>query len=520
MRPLSYALLTLLAGGAAAQLPVIGQPTGPELPLSRNLLIGDARMSCTYMEMGGKLALSAGISGAEGDFFLVFAQDGWSGFVPSSSTYLATGTLDRTGWGSARAILPGYDQFPRNYELGFFALYFSHEGGMRVTPPAPMLINPWPLEVLDFDWSAGGERLHAGLPVRDEWTDLGIHIQADNADPAHPDLAILFDSAAPTGEDFDLSTPGYGWQNRTPEGKLLIIAEDDEGLDRFGFVTDPDDEARGGTIFFRFDQPVVLAELTLIDVDPSETAAMRCYGDREMLDWATVPGMGDNARQVIGFGAEPVTELQVDLRGSAGIASLSLMPCPVRVGYDTTTTGVPIGLQVGEVFTDQLAPSLGFSIAAQSRVGDVDRAVVFDTANPTGGDRDLMTPGYHRTNLVPLGRVLVLADSAIDRDHDGLIDDPGDDENGGWMTIDFKYDVVFQSATVIDVNRSQRSFFTLYDAAGRVVGHVPLIDLGDNAVLTVAPGVPGVRKVVLDLGGTGALAGFEFCRDMGPRAGY
>jgi hypothetical protein len=362
------------------------------------------------------------------------------------------------------------------------------------------------------------------MPARALWSDIGIHVFADNAVMGHPDLAILFDSANPTGGDFDLVTPGYGWDNGTAEGKLLIIAENDVGLD-LGSVSDPDDEAAGGTFYFRFEQPVILTELTLIDVDASETAQMRSYGyggygNRGFVNWASFDGMGDNARQSFGFAAVPIRELEVELSGSGGIASLDFIPCPVLVGYDTSTTGVPIGLKVGEVFTDQMAPTLGFQLTAESRVGPIDKAVVFDTARPTGGDTDLMTPGYHPTNHVPLGQVAVLAENEVDLDHDGLIDDPDDDANGGWMTFDFQYDVVFQSATVIDIDVGEQSFFTLYDANGRTIGFVPLAELGDNSVQTVTPAIGGARKVVLELGGSGALAGFEFCHDLSASGGY
>ena len=46
-------------------------------------------------------------------------------------------------------------------------------------------------------------------------------------------------------------------------------------------------------------------------------------------------------------------------------------------------------------------------------------------------------------------------------------------------------------------------------------GIVPLEPLGDNSSQTVTPFIFGARKVVLDLGGSGALTGFRFCRYEG-----
>ena len=59
------------------------------------------------------------------------------------------------------------------------------------------------------------------------------------------------------------------------------------------------------------------------------------------------------------------------------------------------------------------------------------------------------------------------------------------------------------------------TFFEVFDSQGTSIDTVPLPDLGDNSEQSVLPDVGGVRRVVLNLGGSGALAALEFCPDDG-----
>ena len=51
---------------------------------------------------------------------------------------------------------------------------------------------------------------------------------------------------------------------------MLIIAEDDVDSDVDGLVDDPDDEVNGGSITFRFDDPVRLGVIGLLDLEGNE----------------------------------------------------------------------------------------------------------------------------------------------------------------------------------------------------------------------------------------------------------
>jgi hypothetical protein len=371
-----------------------------------------------------------------------------------------------------------------------------------------------PVEPLDFDWAPGGVALPAGLEIQDQWADIGIHIWAENNVSGHPDKAILFDSANPTGGDSDLVTPGAGQGNRVAQGKVLILAEDDVDADADGLVDDPDDEKGGGTFFFGFDSPLLVRRLGLLDMDELEDAWTRCWLDSLFMQDLFITGIGDNSYMPIGFEPEPMTSMETELSGSGAVTGLELTLCPVAVGLDEYTTGTPTGLQTGEVLGEQYRQRLGFRMEAFSNVGGLDKCIVFDTANPTGGDFDLQTPGTHPTNVVPYRKVMIIADNDVDADNDGLVDEPGDDPQGGMIALMFDFDVTFESATVIDIDENEMGWFVLYNGRGKPLGNYFLSSLGDNSVETISPGVNGVRRIELYLTGSGALAELLYCRDQ------
>src|SRR5262245_32027993 len=109
------------------------------------------------------------------------------------------------------------------------------------------------IETIDFD------EFPAGRVVSELTTSLGsgpIRVSAFNPYlPAGANAALVFDSARPTGGDFDLGTPhasfggpGVGaggasgpYQNDEPKRKLLIVAENLVDWNDDGLVDSPDD---------------------------------------------------------------------------------------------------------------------------------------------------------------------------------------------------------------------------------------------------------------------------------------
>jgi hypothetical protein len=87
------------------------------------------------------------------------------------------------------------------------------------------------------------------------------------------------------------------------------------------------------------------------------------------------------------------------------------------------------------------------------------------------------------------------------------------------MAFDFEYDVVFDHATVLDVDAGEVSFVRVLDAGLAPLAEFPLADLGDNSVQTVGAPVFGVRRIEIHLGGSGALAEIVACPDSGKGPG-
>ncbi|MEM6488267.1 MAG: Tad domain-containing protein [Pseudomonadota bacterium] len=106
------------------------------------------------------------------------------------------------------------------------------------------------------NYSSPGEELH------DPYAAIGLTINAipsvdDRGRQEWDDNApMLFDSDNYTGQDDDLQATG--------RGNILIISEDgDQG--------DPDDDGKGGTLVFRFDEPTYVHSILVFDTETGGT---------------------------------------------------------------------------------------------------------------------------------------------------------------------------------------------------------------------------------------------------------
>ena len=162
------------------------------------------------------------------------------------------------------------------------------------------------LPELDFDRDAFDQTLEAGTVVSNQWAAWGINISTDRPG-AHP--AMIFDSANPTGGDTDLVSPD--------QANVLIISED-------GDSSDPDDNARGGTLIFDFDRPTTIAELGILDVEHRETTQIRLYDSQgSLIKTINAAGRGDNFQQAIDISAEGVSRMEVELDRSGAITHVT-----------------------------------------------------------------------------------------------------------------------------------------------------------------------------------------------------
>ncbi len=173
------------------------------------------------------------------------------------------------------------------------------------------------------------------------------------------------------------------------------------------------------------------------------------------------------------------------------------------------------GFAAGTIIDDEYS-ALGVTISVTNVGGGPDLGVIFDTANPTGGDDDLAgpfmpAPGSGLDILDP-GNVLIIQEND---DCDGLTCTEPDDEGSraaGSIYIDFGGLVTLESIDFFDIQMSEagpgeENRITLFDANGIALG----LDFftpdtgGDNRWDQVLFNVSGVSAVQINMGGSGAI---------------
>lgn len=161
-----------------------------------------------------------------------------------------------------------------------------------------------PLSQVTVDFE--GDDLAAGTLITDQYENLGLTISASTEFGA-----MLFDTNNPTGEDYDLGASDLG--------NVLIISED-------GDISDPDDNARGGTISFEWDTEVDITGVNLLDID--EPGSSITFFDDNSHEIATleIPELEDNGFQQLGFDVENVAQMDVFLAGSGAVTAVDFIP--------------------------------------------------------------------------------------------------------------------------------------------------------------------------------------------------
>ena len=121
-----------------------------------------------------------------------------------------------------------------------------------------------------------------------------------------------------------------------------------------------------------------------------------------------------------------------------------------------------------------------------------DRAMAFDTANPTGGDRDL-----HTNNL---GNVLIISE-------DGDNDDPDDNARGGLLRFDFENGADVKSLTFLDIEEG--AVVKFYDEDGTLIKKSTAYT-DDNGQVVANFNVDGVFRMDVYVRGSGAVDNLVF----------
>ncbi|MEM9217856.1 MAG: TIGR03118 family protein [Cyanobacteria bacterium P01_F01_bin.150] len=148
-------------------------------------------------------------------------------------------------------------------------------------------------------------------------------------------------------------------------------------------------------------------------------------------------------------------------------------------------------LTAGDVVSDQI-DGLTIEVA-----GDL-TAMIFDTANPTGGDTDLASSD--------LGNVLIISE-------DGDSADPDDNAKGGTLMFDWDGAVSVDSLGLLDIEESG-GMVTLYGADDTtVLATIDIPELSNNSYQSLNIGTTDVGKMNVSLIGSGAVTEILLAED-------
>ena len=140
-------------------------------------------------------------------------------------------------------------------------------------------------------------------------------------------------------------------------------------------------------------------------------------------------------------------------------------------------------LVAGDVVTEQIG---GVTISVAE---DLD-AMIFDSANPTGGDTDLASSS--------LGNILIISE-------DGDSADPDDNAKGGTLMFDWDGVVNLESLGLLDIEEAG-GMVTLYGADDTtVLRTIDIPGLGNTSVQSLDIGTADVGKMDVLLAGSGAV---------------
>ncbi len=190
--------------------------------------------------------------------------------------------------------------------------------------------------------------------------------------------------------------------------------------------------------------------------------------------------------------------------------------CPLA--FDFEEDAANNSLAAGTIVTNQYA-ALGVLISAENNNGP-DVALIFDSGNPTGGDPDLGTPNQQyggpgvgsggSSNSIAEDNILIIAEDVVDNNNDGLVDDPDDEASGGRLLFDFtQRAVTIETVRLVDLDDGPWNI--ILELANGWVTTIPVPTSGNNSALTVPVFESNVRRMIVEMGGSGGVAGFAWC---------
>ncbi|MEL6701671.1 MAG: type I secretion protein, partial [Pseudomonadota bacterium] len=143
----------------------------------------------------------------------------------------------------------------------------------------------------------------------------------------------------------------------------------------------------------------------------------------------------------------------------------------------------------GTVIDDELKDK-GLTVSA---IGGSNKAMIFDTANPTGGDSDLKTNNLHKALIIS---------------EDGDSHDPDDEAHGGTLRFTFDDPATVQQLTVLDAEEGV--WIKFFDEHGNKIDQIDIHSMNNNEQETLNFNVEGVARMDVILGGSGAIDNLKY----------
>ena len=169
-----------------------------------------------------------------------------------------------------------------------------------------------------------------------------------------------------------------------------------------------------------------------------------------------------------------------------GNVSITINDEDGATGGDSITfeSGSDGAFSAGDIITDQI-DGLTVSVAEDLE------AMIFDSANPTGGDHDLASSD--------LGNILIISE-------DGDSADPDDNIRGGTLMFNWDGVVNIESIGLLDIEETGGKI-TLYDLDDTtVLTTIDIPSLGNNLYQSLDIGTAEVGRMDVMLAGSGAIA--------------
>ena len=171
------------------------------------------------------------------------------------------------------------------------------------------------------------EGLAKGTVLSTQFDGVMISAQRDGDASSSANDAMVFDSSNPTGGDADLATDD--------QGNILIISEDNDS-------SDPDDNAGGGTIWFKFDEPAYIYDIKVVDSEEGGTIRL-LDANGALIETITIPNGTDGGIQQVLIDVDGVAQIDLTLNGSGAIDDLCYVP----------GEPAPLGALEGRYFCDE-----------------------------------------------------------------------------------------------------------------------------------------------------------------------